>query len=38
MLMNDIIGNLENTFISLKVSIDLKKAFYTINHAILLKK
>ena len=34
MLMNDLIRNLENKFISSIVSIDLKKAFDTINHFI----
>ena len=34
--MNELIGNLENKFISSIVSIYFKKAFDTINHAILL--
>ena len=34
MLMNDLIRNLENKYISSIVSIDLKKAFDTINHDI----
>ena len=38
MLVNDLIGNLENKYISSIVSIDLKKAFDTINHDILLNK
>ena len=38
MLMNDLIRNLENKYISSIVSIDLKKAFDTINHDILLNK
>ena len=36
MLMNDLIRNLENKYISSIVSIDLNKAFDTINHDILL--
>ena len=38
MLMNDLIRNLENKFISSIVSIDLKTAFDMINHDILLHK
>ena len=38
MLMNDLIGNLGNTFISIIISIDLNKSFYTINHDILLNQ
>ena len=38
MLMNDLIRNLENKYISSIISIDLKKAFDTINHDILLTK
>ena len=38
MLMNDLIRNLENKYISSIVSIDLKKAFDAINHDILLNK
>ena len=38
MLMNDLIRNLEERYISSIVSIDLKKAFDTINHDILLNK
>ena len=38
MLMNDLISNLENKYISSIISIDLKKAFDTINHDILLTK
>ena len=38
MLMNDLIRNPENKFISSIVSIDFKKAFDTINHDILLNK
>ena len=38
MLLNDIIRNLENIFMSSIVSIDLKKDFDTINNDILLNK